>query len=56
MSYEYAHPVTATRLVMENVPDEHLNSVEYSAKDLILAAWGLKENLELNFRGGKLFN
>lgn len=44
---------TTTRQIMENVKD--LDLAQYTPRDLILAAWKIKENLKLDFKGGMLF-
>lgn len=49
MLYESAHPGTATGLVMENVTDL-LNISQYTPRDLILAAWEVKENQDCGFQ------
>ena len=52
---ESACPETATGtgLMMGNV--KALNLAQFTPKDLILAAWKIKENLNLDFKGGMLF-
>lgn len=50
---QFTHPGTAAGMMIENVKD--LNPAQYTPRDLILAAWKIKENLNLDFKGGMLF-
>ncbi len=49
---ESPHPGTARGLIEEKVD---LKPAQYTPRDLILAAWKIKENLNLDFKGGMLF-
>lgn len=54
MLHESAHPGTASGLMMmENI--KYMNLAQNTPRDLILAAWKIKENLNLDFKGGMLF-